>query len=99
MPTLEGSRARFDEPNNTTRRILSVAVAGGGGVVSWRVWAEVQVLHQKREGNRGSAVIGGSAIAEVKVAPFTVALCNDVNGQSREGWRRAASAAMMYILI
>jgi hypothetical protein len=29
-------------------------------------------LYQQREGNRGSAVIGGSAIAEVKVALFTV---------------------------
>ena len=49
-----------------------MAVAGGGGVVSWRVWEKVQRLYQKREGNRGSAVVGGSAIAEVNVAPFTV---------------------------
>jgi len=49
-----------------------MAGAGGGGVVSWRLWAKVQRLYQKREGNRGSVVIGGSAIAEVNVAPFTV---------------------------
>jgi hypothetical protein len=29
-------------------------------------------LYQKREANRGSAVIGGSAFAEVNVALFTV---------------------------